>query len=180
MKYQTRDPEPFESDSRSGLPRRERIVSSSEYEIIDGLRFRRKVRALVQNRRGDMLLIQPHGYDDSWTLVGGGIEHGETPEEAIRRELREELGIPSILELRLLGGRDTFRFSKKHREKHGHDGQAALMFWVVIDDDVQIALQLEEVKAHVWIRCAEIESYVKVPKQLNLLRTLLEEIGAST
>jgi len=30
---------------------------------------------------------------DSWSEFGGQIEEGETPEEAIKRELREELGI---------------------------------------------------------------------------------------
>lgn len=30
---------------------------------------------------------------DSWSEFGGQIEEGETPEEAIKRELKEELGI---------------------------------------------------------------------------------------
>jgi len=30
---------------------------------------------------------------DSWSEFGGQIEEGETPEEAVKRELKEELGI---------------------------------------------------------------------------------------
>jgi 8-oxo-dGTP pyrophosphatase MutT (NUDIX family) len=40
-----------------------------------------------------LLLVQP-SYRLAWTFPGGGVERGETPEAAARRELAEEIGFP--------------------------------------------------------------------------------------
>lgn len=38
--------------------------------------------------------ISPRGFHaGSWTLPGGGVDHGEPPREALRREVREECGL---------------------------------------------------------------------------------------
>lgn len=53
------------------------------------------VAALV--RDGRVLLAHRHPlrrwYPDRWALVGGHVEPGERPDEAVARECREELGI---------------------------------------------------------------------------------------
>ena len=53
------------------------------------------VRAHVRNREGKVLLVR-HTYTPGWYLPGGGVNRGETPREAIIRELREETGIRVI------------------------------------------------------------------------------------
>jgi 8-oxo-dGTP diphosphatase len=40
-----------------------------------------------------LLLVRP-SYRLAWTFPGGGVERGETPEAAARRELAEEIGFP--------------------------------------------------------------------------------------
>jgi 8-oxo-dGTP diphosphatase len=55
----------------------------------------RCVGAVVHDTRGRLLLIQrghqPH--QGLWSLPGGRIEAGESPEEAVIREVREETGL---------------------------------------------------------------------------------------
>lgn len=61
------------------------------------VQFRIVVVPLVQNEHGDYLICKmPNDrgvFPGKWGLPGGGMEKGERMNDALRRELREELGI---------------------------------------------------------------------------------------
>jgi 8-oxo-dGTP pyrophosphatase MutT (NUDIX family) len=58
-------------------------ISSSLYRVA--------VKAVIVKNHA--LLLVKERDDDWWSLPGGGIDHGETPSQALIRELVEELGI---------------------------------------------------------------------------------------
>lgn len=63
---------------------------------------------LIYNNR---VLLVKHTYQEQWYLPGGGIKKGETFEQAIRREIKEELG-GQLEELKLFGVYNNFYESK--------------------------------------------------------------------
>ncbi|WP_108977120.1 NUDIX hydrolase [Leptospira ryugenii] len=57
-----------------------------------GLRVR--VAAIIHDPKGKVLLIQQKKHGNGyWLLPGGGIEFGESAEDALKRELKEELDL---------------------------------------------------------------------------------------
>lgn len=60
------------------------------------------VKAVVINEAGEVLLIR-HTYVPGWHLPGGGVEVGETSEQALIRELVEETAVEPSAPPRLHG-----------------------------------------------------------------------------
>ena len=59
------------------------------------------VKSIIFNRNLNKILLIQRSNDDptganTWENAGGNIEYGEKPEEAIKREIREETGITEI------------------------------------------------------------------------------------
>ncbi|MFA7653931.1 MAG: NUDIX domain-containing protein [Candidatus Magasanikbacteria bacterium] len=72
------------------------------------------VFAIIFDKQGRSLWSHRRDYD-LWNLPGGGMEYGETPEEAILREIKEEIGVTAKIK-RLAGvyyktGDDALVFS---------------------------------------------------------------------
>ena len=60
-------------------------------------------KVIVRSNNGNVLLAKS-SYKKSWQMPGGGVENGESPEEAAVREAREELGLAIPLESLILKG----------------------------------------------------------------------------
>lgn len=70
------------------------------------------VRALVINSASQVLLVQ-HRYGEGWMLPGGRIRRSETAEAALRRELKEEVGVVTDAVSRTLGTyHSTFEYKR--------------------------------------------------------------------
>ncbi|MEC3995085.1 NUDIX hydrolase [Actinacidiphila sp. DG2A-62] len=64
----------------------------------NAMQARKRVSAdvLLRDEEGRVLLVKPT-YKPGWDLPGGMAEANESPDDAARRELKEELGLDAVL-----------------------------------------------------------------------------------
>lgn len=114
--------------------------------------------------RGDEILICQRRPDQpmalQWEFPGGKIEHGESPEQALARELNEELGIAARI-----GGRVTHI---RHNYRHG--GAVDLQFFVVHEFSGELDNRIfQQVK---WVKLEELPGYDFLAADRDLIKDL--------
>jgi G:T/U-mismatch repair DNA glycosylase/8-oxo-dGTP pyrophosphatase MutT (NUDIX family) len=114
---------PSTSPANAAVPYEERLRwFRALHAWLDDVRERPTARAFVVDDAGRVLLVRfrnRHG-DVWWAAPGGGIEPGETADAAIRRELREEVGLAVDDPGEVVWARDT-TFSWDGRLVHMHE-----------------------------------------------------------
>lgn len=56
--------------------------------------YRISAKALIWNATRDKFLVVQEEGSGLWDFTGGGLEHGESPEDCLRREIGQEMGVP--------------------------------------------------------------------------------------
>jgi len=114
------------------------------------------VEVLICQRKAD----QPMSL--KWEFPGGKIEAGESSEDALARELNEELGITAVI------GRRVARIRHKYR----NGGAIDLQFFVVHEFDG--ALENRIFNDMRWAPLTELPGYDFLAADLGLIRDLSE------
>ena len=95
-----------------------------------------------------------------WEFPGGKIEPGETPEQALARELNEELGITARIGARVTHVRHNYR----------HGGAVDLQFFAVEDFSGEIQNRIfQQVK---WVKLETLPSYDFLAADRDLIKDL--------
>ncbi len=124
------------------------------------LRF---VAAALIVRGGEVLICQRRPDQPmalQWEFPGGKIEAGESPEEALARELDEELGIQAKVGAKVTHIRHNYR----------HGGAVDLQFFAV--HEFAGELQNRIFQQFQWVKLEELPSYDFLAADRGLIRDL--------
>lgn len=145
--------------------------------------YRKGISAIIMDKDNSFLLVQKNAYkENEWNFLGGGREEGETLEQNLFRELKEELGAdsadfemigvsshkieydyPPKLVLKLNGG--------KYRGQSYE--QVILRF---IGDKEKLIFTPEEFKAHKWVTANELTDCLVFPNQYQNHKKAIDEL----
>ena len=126
----------------------------SETEI----HYRRNVAGILRNQRGLILVAERLGMRGAWQFPQGGIDGNESPEQALVRELWEEIGVDARL-LALVERRGPYRYLYGNgRVKKGFHGKEQFYFlchYSGPDDAIQVDTRHPEFQDYQWIAPAD-------------------------
>jgi mutator protein MutT len=117
------------------------------------------VVALIRNEKGEILLAKRHEPEkpeihNKWELLGGGIEHGETAEDAIIREVKEESGL-EVKIARLLPKIIT----SWQKFKNGTDLQVIIITYECKITGGNLTLDDKEISEFKYVKPEDINNY---------------------
>ncbi len=139
-------------------------------------RYREVVSAIIINKDKKVLMCEHVWIDDAWQFPQGGVNEGEKEEDAIIRELNEELNMKKIKIIEKMDEKIKYHFPHYLKDKYDMDGNTQkffLLYFYGDDRDIRFDNQTKpEFKAFKWVGYNEPPLEVIYFKKLSYLKAL--------
>ncbi len=125
--------------------------------------FHLGIKALIRNKKGQILILNTNlktfkGHiDPHWDLPGGRIQKNESIEEALAREIEEEIGIQKIKIIRFLDASIS-----KMRITNADAGLILFTYLCKIDNSAYVKLTDNEHTEFKWCAPKEAAKLLKI------------------
>lgn len=123
-------------------------------------RYRPNVAGILQDSDGHILICERINTPGAWQFPQGGVDKGESREEALIRELEEELSL-QMGDYQVISSKGPYRYLFNNgRKKKGFDGQEQhyyLATLTVPDRRINVKTSHQEFCATRWIRPEEFD-----------------------
>ncbi|MCL5098742.1 MAG: NUDIX domain-containing protein [Candidatus Omnitrophica bacterium] len=129
------------------------------------------VGALIFNQDDQVLMVRTAKWSNRWGIPGGKIQFGETAEEALRREIKEETNL-DIDSVRFVLAQDCIRSPEFYREAHF----VLLNYWCRCRGEPRVILN-SEAREFRWVRPEEARRLPLNQPTINLLAAVEKEVN---
>jgi nucleoside triphosphatase len=127
------------------------------------------VGALILNPKGEIFLMRSHKWRHKYVIPGGHIELGESIEQALRREIREETGL-EIHDIAFLGVQEFIYDDAFWTKRH-----FIFFDYVCRTDSFQVTLN-DEGQAYVWVPAEEALALPVEPYTVRTIEAYIEKV----
>ncbi|MBI1812473.1 NUDIX domain-containing protein [Candidatus Peregrinibacteria bacterium] len=124
-----------------------------------------------------ILLLHKPRKKDAWQLPQGGVESGESVEQAALRELQEEAGIGNATIVGRTEHVYQYDFPPSFRKFRPDNvcGQRIEHLFAVVGKDAPVRVDGKEIDAFAWVDRSQLRLYIKRKAYLDLVGRLYRE-----
>ena len=144
--------------------------------------YRKGVSAIIINKNNEFLLVNLKSFEDKYFAIpGGGVEQGETLENAVYREIYEELGVEKKF-LQFVGQSNIpikfkFKVIKMIRDGNKYEGSERYFFgFRFVGANNEIKPKDGEVRFYKWVTFDQLKNYLLFDNQLKETSEKIKEI----
>jgi putative (di)nucleoside polyphosphate hydrolase len=142
------------------------------------IRYRPVVAAILRNAAGKILVCERVDLAGAWQFPQGGVDEGETREQALARELREEVSLePGDYKIVTCKGPYRYLFPPGFT-KHGCQGVEQIYFLADLtapESRIDVRTAKPEFRATKWIAPAEFDLAWLPPMKREVYRAVLDD-----
>ena len=125
---------------------------------VDGY-FRAGVGACLTNDRGEILIMRRVDVANAWQMPQGGINAGETPEQALVREVAEETGLnDDAYQIKSSTGWLAYELPKSAWQVKTGRGQTQKWFQCLVGSSIEIKPDQDEFDRYRWVSPEQVIS----------------------
>jgi putative (di)nucleoside polyphosphate hydrolase len=142
------------------------------------IRYRPNVAAILQNDEGRILICERIDISGAWQFPQGGMEPGETHEQALERELMEELSLARG-DYEVLASKGPYRYvlggSRTKKGYHGQEQQYFLLRLTAPESRINVDTEQREFRGWRWVAPEEFDLRWLPPMKREVYRLVLRD-----